>query len=188
MKLFKKEFLIIFILALLIIGGIVFYLSQRSEEPPLELPPSKNMELTSSAFKNNQSIPPKYTCDGEDISPALEISNVPEETKSLVLIVDDPDAPMGKWDHWIVWNIAPSVTLIEENSVPEGATEGMNNFGKQPYGGPCPPSGTHHYHFKLYALDRQLELDSSAKKGDVEKAMEGHILDWTELIGLYQRQ
>ncbi len=168
--------------------GVVFYLFQRSKEKPLELPEKLNMKLNSSAFENNQLIPAKYTCDGEDISPPLEISGVPEGSQSLVLIVDDPDAPMGTWDHWIVWNINPSTSSIEENSVPEEAIEGMNSFGKQPYGGPCPPSGTHHYHFKLYALDTKLELDSSSEKKDVEKAMENHILDRAELIGLYQRQ
>lgn len=146
------------------------------------------MKLTSPAFGNNLPIPSKYTCDGEDINPPLEISEVPEGTQSLVLIMDDPDAPVGIWDHWVVWNINPSIISIEENSVPEGAVQGMNSFGKQPYGGPCPPSGTHHYHFKLYALDTKLELDPSSKKEDVEKAMEDHILEQAELVGLYQRQ
>jgi len=145
------------------------------------------MKLTSSAFENNQWIPSKYTCDGEDINPHLEIGEVPEGAKSLVLIVDDPDAPMGTWVHWVVWNIEPSISLIKEGSVPEGGMEGLNNFGKHSYGGPCPPSGMHHYHFKLYSLDTRLELSSSSKKEDIEKAMEGHILDWAELIGLYQR-
>jgi len=146
------------------------------------------MKLSSPAFENNQTIPSKYTCDGEDVSPALEISEAPEGAKSLVLIMDDPDAPMGTWDHWIVWNIAPSISSIEGNSMPEGAVQGTNSYGKQPYGGPCPSSGAHHYHFKLYALDTKLELNPSSIKKDVEKAMEGHILDQAELIGLYQRQ
>jgi len=113
---------------------------------------------------------------------------VPEGTKSLVLIMDDPDAPIDTWDHWIVWNISPAITSIEENSVPEGGVQGMNSFGKAPYGGPCPPSGAHHYYFKLYALDKELELDSSSRKEDVEGAMEDHVLERAELIGLYQRQ
>jgi len=146
------------------------------------------MKLSSPAFENNQTIPSKYTCDGEDISPSLEISETPEGAKSLVLIIDDPDAPMGTWDHWIVWNITPLISSIEENSIPEGAVQGTNSFGKQPYGGPCPPSGVHHYRFKLYALDTRLELNPSSTKKDVEKAMEDHILDQAELIGLYQRQ
>lgn len=145
------------------------------------------MKLSSSVFENNQLIPAKYTCDGEDINPPLQISEVPEGTKSLALIIDDPDAPMGTWDHWIVWNINPSVSFIKENSVPEGGVQGMNDFGKQPYGGPCPPSGTHRYFFKLYALDKELELDSSSKKEVLERAMEGHILDKAELVGLYKK-
>ncbi len=146
------------------------------------------MKLTSSVFENKGSIPSKYTCDGEDINPPLNLSDVPDDTESLVLIVDDPDAPGKTWDHWIVWNIPATVSEIEEDSVPEGAVQGMNDFGKQPYGGPCPPSGTHNYHFKLYALDAELNLDSSVKKQDVFKAMEGHILEEAELVGKYQRQ
>ncbi|MCD6500585.1 YbhB/YbcL family Raf kinase inhibitor-like protein [bacterium] len=146
------------------------------------------MKIESSAFKENQSIPEKYTCDGENVNPLLKISEVPEAAKSLVLIVDDPDAPMGTWVHWTVWNVSSKTTEIPENSVPEGAIEGMTDFGKPGYGGPCPPSGTHRYFFKLYALDTTLGLSSSAKKVDLEKAMEGHILDKAELIGLYSRQ
>lgn len=166
----------------------VLYFSQRSEEtyyPKTSI--SKTMELSSPAFANNSNIPQKYTCDGDDVNPPLQINKVPEGTKSLVLIVDDPDAPLGTWDHWLVWNISPSVSLIEEDSIPGGAIEGTNDFGKQPYGGPCPPSGTHHYHFKLYALDKTLNMPASARKEELEKAMEEHVLDWTELVGLYQR-
>ena len=183
----SKILIIFIILIFLIIGGLSFYFLQRSSKTSLELPEQKIMRLTSPAFENNQLIPSKYTCDGEDINPPLRIEGVPEETKSLVLIVDDPDAPLGTWDHWIVWNIDPSTSLIEENKVPEGAIEGKNDFGKNSYGGPCPPSGTHRYHFKLYALDKKLQLDSSSEREAVEKAMEGHILDWAELIGLYGR-
>jgi len=145
------------------------------------------MKLTSPVFENNQYIPSKYTCDGEDINPPLEISEVPENARSLVLIVDDPDAPAGDWVHWTVWNISPETTNIAENSVPAGAVQGMTDFGQAGWGGPCPPSGTHHYQFKLYALDTQLDLDSSTKKSDLEKAMQGHILDQAMLVGLYQR-
>ncbi len=145
-----------------------------------------NMKLLSSVFKNNQSIPVKYTCDGENINPPLQINEIPKGAKTLALIVDDPDAPIGIFVHWVVWNISPSASLIGEDSVPEGATQGINGSGKNSYVGPCPPSGIHHYHFKLYALDQSLEL-SSSKKENLEKAMEGHILDQTELVGLYQR-
>jgi len=146
------------------------------------------MKIESPAFENNQPIPSKYTCDGEDINPPLKISDVPENAKSLVLIVDDPDAPFGAFTHWIVWNIDPKTSFIEENSVPDGAIVGVNDFGKNSYGGPCPPSGTHHYHFKLYALDSTLNLDKNSKKKDLEKAMENHILEKAEIIGIYKRK
>ncbi|SRR3989338_4095574 len=133
-------------------------------------------------------IPAKYTCDGEDINPPLFIKEVLEGVRSLVLIFDDPDSPTGNWVHWVVINISPSVSLIEENSAPQGAIEGMNDFGKNSYGGPCPGSGVHGYFFKLYALDRMFELEPSVRKEDVEKAMEGAILDYVELVGVYERQ
>ncbi len=145
------------------------------------------MEITSPAFKNNDFIPSKYTCDGEDVNPAFSIEDVPKEAKSLALIIDDPDAPAGTWNHWTIWNIQPSITKIKEDSVPEGAIQGTNDFSKQSYGGPCPPSGIHNYHFKLYALDRKLKLNSSSKKEEVEKAIEGHILKQAKLIGKYKK-
>jgi hypothetical protein len=145
----------------------------------------KELIITSPAFENNKFIPTKYTCDGEDVNPPLDIKGIPEETKSLVLIIDDPDAPMGTWDHWIVWNI-PSTNKIEENTVP--GVEGLNDFRKHSYGGPCPPSGTHRYFFKVYALDTKLALGSNSRKKDVEMAMKGHILAKGELVGLYSRR
>jgi Raf kinase inhibitor-like YbhB/YbcL family protein len=144
----------------------------------------KNLTISSPEFKNNQKIPPKYTCSGEDVNPQLNITDIPEETKSLVLIVDDPDAPMGDWVHWIVWNIPPT-NKIEEKSVP--GVEGINDFGKHSYGGPCPPSGTHRYFFKVYALDTQLNLRVHSRKKDLEYAMTGHILAQGKLVGLYKR-
>ncbi len=144
------------------------------------------LTLSSTAFKHNGHIPPKYTCDGADINPPLAIEHVPEGTKSLTLVVDDPDAPRGIWVHWVVWNINPDVKEIKENSVPSGASQGMNDFGKADYGGPCPPSGTHRYFFKLYALDATLQ-PGAANKAGVEKSMKGHILGQAELIGLYKR-
>jgi len=184
------KLVIIFTILAILIGGLAFFIQKgRKKGLPLsEESLSKNMKLTSPAFGNNQFIPSKYTCDGQDINPPLQISGVPEEAKSLVLIVDDPDAPGGTWDHWIVWNINPSISEIKENEVPEGAIEGLNDFEKHSYGGPCPPSGVHHYHFRLYALSKKLDLDPSSRKEDVKKAMEGFILDQTELVGLYQRK
>jgi len=145
----------------------------------------KNLLVKSSAFENNKLIPTKYTCDGANVNPPLTIEGVPEETKTLVLIVDDPDAPMGTFDHWIVWDIPPTTSKIEENTVP--GADGISSYRKHAYGGPCPPYGTHRYFFKVYALDVQLELSPASKKKDVEKAMQGHILAKGELVGLYRR-
>lgn len=160
-----------------------------------------SMQISSSAFLHNETIPSKYTCDGENISPPLTFSGVPESAQSLVLIVDDPDAPHGTWVHWTVWNIAPQTKEIPEDSIPNrapwdpsspavplAAVEGMTSFGKPGYGGPCPPSGTHRYFFKLYALDVLPDLPTSAKKEDVERTMEGHIVAQVELVGLYGRE
>lgn len=146
-----------------------------------------NMKLTSPVFENNQNIPSKYSCDGEDVNPALQITEVPEATQSLVLIVDDPDAPAGDWVHWLMWNINPQLQEITENSIPQGAVQGTTDFGRTGWGGPCPPSGTHRYQFKLYALDTQLDLEPSAKKKDLEQAMQSHVLDQVVLVGLYQK-
>ncbi len=147
----------------------------------------KNMpELKiTSIFENNQNIPVKYTCDGQDINPPLYIKGLPNETKSLVLIMDDPDAPIGVWDHWVIWNI-PFINIIEENTVP--GEEGLNSWNRKKYGGPCPPSGTHRYFFKVYALDTMLSISSSSRKKDVEKAMKGHVLAKGQLMGLYSRK
>ena len=145
------------------------------------------LTITSPAFQNNGNIPRQYTCDGKDINPPLMIANCPQGTKSIALICDDPDAPGGGWVHWVLWNIDPSVKEIKEDTVPKGAVEGMNDFGRQRYGGPCPPSGTHHYFFKVYALDTMLNLSPNSQKEALEQAMKGHILAQGELIGLYKR-
>lgn len=148
----------------------------------------KNMiKITSSAFLNGETIPRKYTCDGDDVNPPLLIGGVPSGAKSLVLIVDDPDVLSGIWNHWLVWNIDPRIKEIKENSIPSGAILGKNDFGKLEYGGPCPPRGTHRYFFKVYALDISLELDSGADGRELEQAMKGHILDHGELMGIYRR-
>jgi Raf kinase inhibitor-like YbhB/YbcL family protein len=143
------------------------------------------MKIESPAFEPDEMIPSKYTCDGENINPQLNISGIPEDTESLVLIVDDPDAPAGTWIHWTVWNIDPETEEIAEGSVPGGAIEGVTDFGVAGYRGPCPPSGTHRYFFKVYALDITLDLDATATAKDVEDAIQDHILDSAELIGLY---
>lgn len=145
------------------------------------------MILRSSVFANGENIPKKYTCDGVNINPPLTISEVPGEAKSLVLIVDDPDAPMGTWLHWSVWNIDPSTREIPENSIPTGAAEGETDFGTSGYGGPCPPAGAHRYVFRLYALDKILNLESGAKLRELKTATEGHVIDETRLTGIYER-
>jgi len=145
------------------------------------------LKITSPVFDNNGTIPKKYTCDGMDISPPLFIENVPAGAKSLALIVDDPDAPVGTWVHWVLWNINPATKELKENRVPEGVQQGINDFRKNDYGGPCPPSGTHRYFFKLYALDNVTELNPGSKKADLEKSMKGHIISQTQIIGLYRR-
>jgi len=147
------------------------------------------LTLTSDAFSHGDMIPVEYTCDGDDFSPHLEWSGAPEGTKSFVMICDDPDAPMGIWDHWILFNIPTDATQIEPHalSLPPGTDEGTNSWGRTGYGGPCPPSGTHHYFFKLYALDTELDIHPGAKKLQIEAAMGGHILAETELMAKYER-
>lgn len=144
------------------------------------------LQISSPDFKHNDYIPSRFTCDGEEINPTLSIAGVPEGTKSLVLIVDDPDAPNKTFDHWIVWNISPRET-IQENSVP--GIMGKNGKGESKYTGPCPPppTGTHRYFFKLYALDTMLDNEEGDDKATIEAAMKGHILVTAELIGLYAR-
>lgn len=143
------------------------------------------MRLSSPEFEHNQPIPAKFTCQGEDINPGLAIGDIPEEAKTLALIVDDPDAPMGTWVHWVVYDI-PVTNHIKQESIP--GKQGKNDFGRKDYGGPCPPSGTHRYFFKVYALDKQLGSPEGISKQDLEKAMQGHILGQAELIGLYKKR
>jgi Raf kinase inhibitor-like YbhB/YbcL family protein len=146
------------------------------------------LKLSSPAFKHNDAIPSKYTCDGADINPPLVIENAPLGAKSFALIVDDPDAPAGNWVHWVVWNIDPTTIEIRENTVPPRALQGINDFRKHDYGGPCPPSGTHRYFFKLYALDMMLSISPKSNKAELERVMKGHIVAQGELIGLYRRK
>lgn len=146
------------------------------------------LKISSPVFEDNGQIPEKYTCDGVNINPTLKIENVPLNAKSIALIFDDTDAPRGSYVHWILWNIDPGITEIKENSVPEGAIQGMNDFKKNNYGGPCPPRRAHRYLFKAYALDVRLNLDSRSTKVDLEKAMKGHILSEGQLTGTYKRK
>jgi Raf kinase inhibitor-like YbhB/YbcL family protein len=145
------------------------------------------MKITSSAFHEGGDIPSKFTCDGSDTSPSLQITGVPSGAKSLVLIADDPDAPGGLFTHWLVWNISPQTNSIAEGSAPKGV-QGANDFGKSGYRGPCPPPGTHRYSFKIFALDRDLELRSGARRSQVDAAMKGHVIAQGELVGRYTRK
>ncbi|MFO8009120.1 MAG: YbhB/YbcL family Raf kinase inhibitor-like protein [Candidatus Brocadiia bacterium] len=145
------------------------------------------MRLSSPAFDDGGSIPSVHTCDGQNTSPPLHFHDVPEEAEALALVMDDPDAPGGTFDHWLVWNIPPETTEIPEGREPEGV-QGRTDFGKMGYGGPCPPSGTHTYRFKLYALDAELDLREGSGKGRLEQAMEGHVLAEALLEGNYTRR
>ena len=145
------------------------------------------MKITSSAFQEGGNIPSKFSCDGADTSPPLQISDIPSGAKSLVLIIDDPDAPSGLFTHWAVWNISPQTSTITEGSTPKGV-QGTNDFGKSGYGGPCPPSGTHRYYFKIFALDRELDLPFGAKRGQLDAAMKSHVVAQGELMGRYSRK
>src|SRR2546427_691416 len=151
------------------------------------------MDIKSQAFVPGALIPPKYTCDGADVSPPLSFTGAPAGTKSFALIADDPDAPMGTWVHWVAWNIPAGTRSLEEGvpkkeTLPDGVRQGSNDFRRVGYGGPCPPSGTHRYFFRLYALDVTPNLPSTATRQDLEKAMQGHILGQADLMGKYTRR
>lgn len=145
---------------------------------------AKHLTISSAAFSQGGHIPKKYSCEGEDINPPLEISGFPKETKTLAIIVEDPDAPRGIFDHWVAWNIEPNEAITENANV---GSSGRNSFGKTGYGGPCPPSGSHRYYFKVYALDTRLDLAADSGKKQLQEAMEGHILASGELMGHYKK-
>jgi hypothetical protein len=151
-----------------------------------------DIKISSAAFEEGGMIPAKYTCDEEDVSPPLAWDSIPEGSKTLAFICDDPDAPMGTWVHWVFFNLPADISELPENIPPErelesGAKQGTNDFGRIGYGGPCPPGGTHRYYFKLYALDAELDLDAGARKQQLLEAMEGHILAEGQLMGRYSR-
>ncbi len=178
-RMFKKLCLIIFV--------ILFSSFMEAQDKGAQ------MRLLSPAFKDKSEIPTKFTCDGEDISPPLMIKNVPKEAKSLALIMDDPDAPMGTFVHWVVYDIDPSTTLIEENqphtpTILNGAKQGKNDFPKIGYGGPCPPNGRHRYFFKLYALDAKLDLDPGLTKEELLKHIQRHVIAQSVFMGTYERK
>lgn len=195
---FMKSLSFWLLVAVLVVIGVIFA-GRLVGEPAAEAPGTPviisgeaNMKITSSVFENNGIIPAKYTCDGENISPPLQISGVPAGAKSLALIMDDPDVPKnlrpdGMFDHWVVWNIPANTSVILEGVVPTGAV-GKNTGGDARYTGPCPPDREHRYFFKLYVLDTMLSLAAGASKADLEKAMEGRVLAKAELMGRYARK
>jgi Raf kinase inhibitor-like YbhB/YbcL family protein len=146
------------------------------------------MKIVSPAFTEGGTIPEKFSKNGENVSPHLRITGAPAEAKSLALIVDDPDAPVGLFTHWLVWNIDPKTAEVAEGSAPSGAMEGRNDFGEVGYGGPQPPSGTHRYYFRVYALDRTLDLKPGAKRREVDSAIKGHVIGQGELMGRYSKK
>lgn len=171
----------------------LFLMAMFSGEGLSAVKGGKRMELKSSAFSQGGTIPAKFTCDGEDISPALSWSAGPSGTQTFALIADDPDAPMGTWTHWVIWNIPASERSLPEKVPAEkqlanGAVQGTSSFQKIGYGGPCPPGGSHRYFFKLFALDKKLSLKPGAGKEDLLKEMQGHVLGEAQLMGTYKRQ
>lgn len=179
----KKSFLVFGIVLIL----VLLFAVKKSDRNILTNIKEGNMKLAS-VFLNGEDIPSKYTCDGEDISPELMIYDIPPEAKSLALIVDDPDAPVGTFVHWVLYNIPANTSKISSKALPEGAVEGKTDFGRIGWGGPCPPSGKHRYFFKLYAIDKPLNLPEGLSKEELEEAMKDNIIEKAELMGLYSRR
>lgn len=184
----KKYLIILSVILIALAAGVIMKLGKPQEGQPVLAQNTPMITITSSAFKNGDLIPAKYTCDGSNTTPPFDISGVPQNAKSLAIIVDDPDAPSGNFNHFVAWNIDPATKDISGGNFPTSAVLGTNDAGNTGYFGPCPPSGTHRYNFKIYALDTTLNLDSSAKKADLEKAMGGHIIGQGELMGKYSKQ
>ncbi len=173
-----------------LVVGIIFFVVRPNQTARLSnntnQSNAKTMQITSPAFAAEQPIPSRFTCDGQNINPPLNIEQVPKEAKSLALIMDDPDAPADTFTHWLIWNL-PIDTNIQENSLPPGAVTGLNDGGQTEYFGPCPPNGRHRYYFKLFALDLKLKLPAGAKHAQLEKAMSAHVVGEAQLMGTYSR-
>jgi hypothetical protein len=187
----KKLVLFLGVFALVFVLGLAFYLPQvvkkKGSKITKEIKVPGKMQISSTAFGNKEEIPKKYTCQGINTSPPLVIEDVPEQTQSLVLIVDDPDAPLATFTHWLVFNLDPKIKEIKEGELPAGALQGTNDFGQVFYGGPCPPSGRHRYFFRLYALDSILSVKEGTGRAELEKEMADHIIESTEFFGTYQK-
>lgn len=182
------------VLSSLVLFGCSTRPQSRSPEAPAKQSPDSTSQfsITSGAFKEGQPIPRQYTCDGVNVSPPIEWTGVPKAAKTVAIIVDDPDAPSGTWTHWVLYNLpADNVGFVEnvpaDETLKAGGFQGKNDFGKIGYGGPCPPSGTHRYFFKIYAVDEELPLKGGVTKADLEKALAGHTLAQGQLMGTYQR-
>ncbi len=181
-------------LGIIVTNLIVVWADDANPTIPKMETESMKIKLTSSAFSEGKPIPTKHTCDGEDLSPPLKWSQVPQGAQSIALICDDPDAPMGTWVHWVLWGLPATTTELSEKvslteTLSNGARQGINDFKRIGYGGPCPPPGSpHRYFFKLYALDTNLSLKPRATKQDLLQAMEGHVLAKGQLMGTYQRK
>lgn len=185
----KKYVMLIVSLGILFLGACATSAPEipvSTDAPSQAMEPATPLELTSAAFAGGAPIPVRYSCDGEDISPPLTWNAPPAGTQSLALIMDDPDAPVGTWDHWVVFNLSANMRELPE-AASVAAITGKNSWGRNDYGGPCPPGGTHRYFFKLYALDATLDLGENANKKQVLSAMEGHILAESELMGSFSR-
>ena len=183
-----KKILIAFVVIVFALANSLITFAQGGKK----MVTTTKLEIKSSVFETGGMISKKYTCDGEDVSPPLSWDGIPEGTKSLALISDDPDAPMGTWVHWVMYNIPPSVKELKEGfptdkKLHDGTLQGITDFKKIGYGGPCPPSGIHRYYFKLYALDTKLNLEPGATKKQLLSAMEGHLLAQAEVMGKYKR-
>lgn len=182
----KRAVLITFCIAILFSAQTLLAKNRQKEETPMEL------KVTSTVFQQGGVIPAQYTCDGADISPPLTWTGGPGGTQSYALIADDPDAPVGTWVHWVLYNIPATATSLPENvakkeSLSDGTVQGVNDFKRYGYGGPCPPGGTHRYFFKVYALDTILKTGPGLTKKKLLREIEGHILGQGELMGTYSR-
>lgn len=192
----KKISIIIILVIVLLFGAVWYWYSAREAYAPTEMQEGRNqstltrMQITSNAFSEGERIPAEYTCEGENTNPELRIDGIPDGAKSLALIVDDPDAPGRTFTHWLMWNIAPDVRVIERGTVPDGVVQGENDAGEIGYMGPCPPEGhgTHRYFFTLYALDDTPDLGADASKEELEARIEAHKINEAQMMGVYERE